>query len=125
MLGETRAALARQPGAAGAGALLEAQAAVRERGKQLKALASELGMYQAQVRSPGSAFGPWRAASLCIPPPSPACYARMGVDATHAPSSSLQAEEHRREMEAARGEVRELKRRYFDLKARLREAGLA
>ena len=49
---ELREALARQPGAATADALLEAQAAVRARSKQVKALTSELGMYRAQVRGP-------------------------------------------------------------------------
>ena len=39
----------RQPDAAAADALLEAQAAARERSKQVKALTSELGMYRAQV----------------------------------------------------------------------------
>ena len=73
---ELKSILARQPGPEAAEQLSLYQASLREKTKQMKALASELNMYQAQVRAVGplkvggggGKFKSWPCAALQRPP---------------------------------------------------------
>lgn len=65
---ELKAILARQPGPEVAEQLSVYQSNLKDKTRQMKALAAELNMYHAQVRAPCRSRAP-RQAGLCAPSP--------------------------------------------------------
>ncbi|EFN51138.1 hypothetical protein CHLNCDRAFT_141344 [Chlorella variabilis] len=91
---ELKSILARQPGPEAAEQLNLYQASLREKSKQMKGLASELNMYQAQARCPSCCGG-----------------GGAGV------------QEYKYEIERLQREMGEVKRRYFEQKRGLAQGG--
>lgn len=103
-------------------ARLPMQASLRDKGKQLKALASELHMYQAQVGAAVAESGRELVrTALCgvheapHPPPPP----------VRPPARPTQVRQHKHEIERLHHEMREVKGKYFEMKRAARGAGSA
>lgn len=129
---ELKNILARQPGPEVAEQLSTYQANMREKNKQMKSMASELNVYQAQVCS-GSAPGsckyaifqyllPESSSCACSSSTSVVCLPCSPIDSTPRfafPSLSavcgdvLQANEYKYEIERLTMELSDMKRRYF------------